>query len=59
MQGWERAINTISVQRPQLHNTNPLNEREKENSRGQNESEQLDQWKGIGPAIEIRQSHTV
>ena len=23
MQGWERAINTLSVRRPQPHNTNP------------------------------------
>ena len=32
MQGWERAINTLSVRRPQPHNTNPQNERrEREN----------------------------
>ena len=36
MQGWERAINTLSVRRPQPHNTNPQNEiRERENSRRQ------------------------
>ena len=27
MQGWKRAINTISVRTPQAPNTNPLNER--------------------------------
>ena len=42
MQGWARAINTLSVQRPQSHNTNPQNERrERENSRRQKVSEQL------------------
>ena len=36
MHGWERAINTLSVWRPQPHNTNSQNERrEKENSRRQ------------------------
>ena len=29
MQGWERAINTISVRRPQPHNTNPKKKEEK------------------------------
>ena len=45
MQGWERAINTLSVRRPQPHNTNPWNERrERENSsRRQKVSEQLGQ----------------
>ena len=44
MQGWERAINTLSVRRPQPHNTNPYNEiRESENSRRQNVSQQLGQ----------------
>ena len=41
MQGWERAINTLSVRRPQPHNTNPQNERrERQNSRIQKVSEQ-------------------
>ena len=58
MQGWERAINTISVQSP--HNTNPYNERrERENSRRQKVSEQLGQQKGIELALETRQSHTI
>ena len=44
MQGFVRAINTLSVQRPQPHKTNPWNERrERENSRRQKVSEQLDQ----------------
>ena len=35
MQGWERAINTPSVRRPQPHNTNPQNERrERDKSKG-------------------------
>ena len=60
MQGWERPINTLSVRRPQPHNTNPKNERrERENSRRQKVSEQLRQKKGIGPALETRQSHTI
>ena len=43
-EGWERAINTLSVRRPQPHNTNPQNERrESENSRRQKVSEQLGQ----------------
>ena len=42
MQGWERAIYTLSVQRTKSHNTNPLKERrERVNSRRQNGSEQL------------------
>ena len=33
VQGWERAVNTLSVRRPQPYNTNPQNERrESENS---------------------------
>ena len=60
MQGWERAINTPSVRRPQPHNTNPQNERrESENSNRQKVSEQLGQWRGIGPALATRQSHTI
>ena len=44
MQGWEKVINTLSVRRPQPHNTNPQNERrEKENSMRQKVSEQLGQ----------------
>ena len=44
MQGWERAINTLSVRGPQPHNTNPQNKtRERENSRRQKVSEQLGQ----------------
>ena len=42
MQGWERALNILSVRRPQADNTNPQNERrERENSRGQKMSELL------------------
>ena len=42
MQGWERAIYTLSVQRPQSHNTNLQKERrERENSRIQRGSRQL------------------
>ena len=34
LQGWERVMNTLSVRRPQPHNTNPYNERiEREISR--------------------------
>ena len=29
MKGWERAINTLSVRRPQPHNTNPRKKEEK------------------------------
>ena len=48
IKGWQckagRAINTLSVRRPQPHNTNPQNERrEKESSRRQNVSDQLGQ----------------
>ena len=44
MQGWERAINTLLVRRPQPHNTNQQKERrERENSRRQKVSEQLGQ----------------
>ena len=60
MQGWERVINTLSVQRPQPHNTNPQNERrERENSRRQKVSEQLGQQKDIDLALETGQSHTI
>ena len=44
MRGWERAINTLSVRRPQPYYTDPKNERgERENSRTQKESQQLGQ----------------
>ena len=49
MQGWERAINTLSVRRPQPHNTNPRMKEEKgktvegKKSRRQKVSEQLGQ----------------
>ena len=44
MQRCEKAINTLSVWRPQPRNTNPQNERrERENSRRQKGSEQLGQ----------------
>ena len=42
MQGWERAIYTVSVGRPQPHHTNQLKERrENENCRRQRETESL------------------
>ena len=42
MQGWERAVNTLSVQRPQLHNPNRRKIEEKgETSRIQTRKEQL------------------
>ena len=60
MQGWERAINTLSVLRPRPNNTNPLNERrEKENRRRQKVGEQLGQQNGINPALEICLSHII
>ena len=60
MQGWERATNTLSVRKPKPNDTNPMNERrERENSRRQTGSEQLGQQKGIGPALETRQSHSI
>ena len=60
VEGWERVINTLSVWRPQPHNTNPWNERrERENSRRQKVSKQQSQKKGIGAALETRQSHTI
>ena len=44
IQGWEEAINILSVRRSQPHNTNPQNERrERENSRRQKVNEQLGQ----------------
>ena len=60
MQGWERAINTLSVRRPHPHNTNPWNaRRERENSRRQKGNEQLRKKKGISPALETDQFHTI
>ena len=34
MQGWERAINTLSVRGPQPHNTSPENERRERKTAG-------------------------
>ena len=34
MQGWERAINALSVQRPQPHNTNPYRMKEEKGKTG-------------------------
>ena len=48
MQGWERAINTLTDRSPQPQNTNPWNERrERDNSR---------RYKDTDPALETRQS---
>ena len=61
MQGWERQIYTISVQRPQPHNINLLKERiERDNSRRQKmERAALSKKKNIGPALKTRQPHTI
>ena len=55
MQGWQKAINTILVRRPQLHKTIPYNERERKGKlRGT--------WSGtayiILPQIDDVQGHT-
>ena len=60
MQGREREIDTLSVRSLQPHSTNLLRKRrERENSWRQKRREQLGQQKGIGPALETRQSHTI
>ena len=58
MQGREREIDTLSVQRPQPH-TGKRRKRKRENSGRQKRREQLGQQKSIGPALETRQSHTI
>ena len=60
MQGWERAINTISVRRLQPHDIKTKNERkEKENSARKKGTEQLGLHRGIGPDLETLQSDTI
>ena len=60
MQGWERAINTLSVRRPPTPQHQPIEwKKRKGNSRRQKVREQLVQYKGIGPALETSQSHTI
>ena len=60
MQGWETAINTLSVRRPKPHNTIHRRKEEKgKNSRRQKGSELLGQQKRIGPTLETRQSHII
>ena len=60
MQGREREIDTLSVRRPQIHATNlQRKRRERENSWRQKRREQPGQQKGIGPALETRQSHSI
>ena len=60
MQGREREIDTLSAGIPQPHTTNlERKRRERENSSRQKRREQLCQQKGIGPALESRQSHSI
>ena len=59
MQGREREIDTLSVQRPQPHTTNLLRKRRERENSSQKRREQLGQQKGIGPALEARQSNTI
>ena len=60
MQGRERKIDILSVRRPQPHTTNlKRKRRERENRWRQKRREQLGQQKGIGPALEARQSNTI
>ena len=60
MKGWERAINALSVRRPQPNNINPRMKEEKgKNIRRQKVSKHLGQLKGISLALETRQSHTI
>ena len=60
MQGREREIDTLSVRRP--HPTLPTYRGKEEKGKiveDKKRREQLDQQKGIGPALETRQSHTI
>ena len=60
MQGWERVVNTLSVQRPQPHNTKTWKEKtETENCRRHKRERAARPIKGIGSALETRQSHTI
>ena len=60
MQGWEKAINTPSVRRPNPTIPTHRMKEEKGKTVGDNKVRmQLGQWTGIGPALETRQSHTI
>ena len=59
MQGREREIATLSVQRPQPHTTNLRGKEEKGKIVEDKKVEQLGQQKGIGPGLETRQSYTI
>ena len=61
MQGREREIDTLSVRRPQPDTTNLYRGKEEkgkivEDKKGESN---IGQQKGIGPALETRQSHTI
>ena len=60
MQGREREIDTLSVRRPQPHTPTYRGKEEKGKIvEDKKRREQLGQQKGIGPALETRQSHTI
>ena len=63
MQGWERVTYTLSVRRPQPHNTNLYRQKEKgKNSRRLyivGIKQLMAIKKSIGPALETSQSHTI
>ena len=59
MQGWEREIDTLTVRRPQPHTTNLQRKRRERENSWLKRREQLGQQKGIGPALETCQCHTI
>ena len=59
MHSWERVMDTLSVRRPQPHNTNPQKERRERQYKTKKKSEQLRPIKSINPALETCQSHTI
>ena len=60
MQVWERAINALSVRRPQPHNiTHRQNVKKGKIVEDKKKERAARPIKVIGPVLEIRQSHTI
>ena len=60
MQSCERAVYTVSVQIPQPHNTTDINRDDKlKTLKVKKRASSFSQWKTMGPALEISQSHTI
>ena len=59
MQVRERDIDTLSVRRPQPHNTNRQKNRSEKTAEVQKGTISIGKWKSVGPALKTRQFRTI